>query len=370
MPNDFFEISVDRLPVSSDLEYEKYTPEKYQKMGHSLQEVQNLMDQGATGKEILANSNPNDFFGIGETYRQFYNPKSDGRVKLDFDSQGNVDYTNGRHRVEEARKQGISHIPAEVGALTPESLENIKTNFGSGRDLSKFNPRQEQAELDGESYFNKPTIEPSTTMSNEQPQKSFSNAESSRQDNIIPAKEPNFDNHRGQTIEQGQGERGSVPVAQSSDSTPRSQEQMAQGLLEKEDLNPKHREWLTNKYGNSDDASNSNPVGDRIRETDNLGDFTPELKQAQNTKNNLQGDYGQNSPSPSTESSEQAETPLGDRQRLDNLKQEKSGNTGTETKSQDDSQSDRDRLNDLYCQKPSDTPKHQEQTETNNDSQF
>jgi hypothetical protein len=205
-------------------------------------------------------------------------------------------------------------------------------------------------------------------MSKEKPKNQFSNTESLRQDDVIPAKEQNIDNRIHKDIEQGNTEGGAAPAARDTSSRPRTQKQIAQELLGKNNLNPQYREWLENKYSSPEPSStpenvaqessnleqqqstppvtpyispenvqkleklrNSSPSdntpdgqseepkhqnggvnsnqsdtnisSDLIRQTDYPGDFTPELRQAQEAKNNLQGDYGQERSSPKQEPS-------------------------------------------------------------------
>jgi hypothetical protein len=153
MPSKFFEILLDDLPVNEDLVYEKYTPSQYNEMAKSLGDVQSSMDQGKTGKEILATPDSQDPRGLSNTYRHFYNPESGERVKVDFNNSGEFGgYTNGRHRIEAARSAGLTHIPAEVSCPNLEELKTLENQSGSGRDLSQFNPKEEQLELYREEF--------------------------------------------------------------------------------------------------------------------------------------------------------------------------------------------------------------------------
>lgn len=85
--------------------------------------------------------------GVAETYKHFYDPNRDDRVKLELDSDGNIDCTNGKHRCESAKEKNI-FVPAEVSCVDERQLADAEQKYGSGRNLSQFNPRAEQIELD------------------------------------------------------------------------------------------------------------------------------------------------------------------------------------------------------------------------------
>jgi hypothetical protein len=293
MAKDFFEISINRLPVIPNLENQKYTSEEYQKMATSLNDIQNYMDKGFKGKEILAMSDPNDPYSIGETYKQLYDPQSGNKVKLEFDSQGNVDYTNGRHRIEAARQLGINYIPAEVSSPDHKSLQNIKNDYSSDRNLSQFNPKQEQAELDRtfpenlikdrqnskQDNQNNTEIYPSTTMfekSFSQPKKNNSemkNAEQLRSDANPLATEPSIDKAAHKRVEQGK-ELGSGSNSNQNDSDSDN------SAL---DSSPASSDWRKNSP-------------DSARKLDALKNSSNEPSN-QTNKDNLMNDYGQNQPS-------------------------------------------------------------------------
>ncbi|MEB3231774.1 MAG: hypothetical protein VKJ64_12250 [Leptolyngbyaceae bacterium] len=242
MPNKFFEIAIDALDPPQDLEYKKYSEPEYGEMAQSLQQIQSLMDQGKSGQEILSTGDNNNLRGVSESYKQFYNPKSGDRVKVNFDENGQFhDYTNGRHRIEAARNLGLSHIPADVYSPTAEGLQKIENTHGSGRNLENFNPLQEQDDIDRAKYGLPP-------------------------ENKDPA------------IEQVHGELGTSPTDTSGNPTSQAQEP---------NLDKHVREQIEQGHGESGDSGNP-----RIRETDRPGDFTPELEDA------MRQEYGSDSNPP------------------------------------------------------------------------
>jgi hypothetical protein len=148
MPSTFFEI--DPNYINTDHKGgDKYTPEEYSRMTDSLKNVQGLMDTGLSGKDILSQYPDRSPTGIAETYKQFYNPEHGSRVKVDVDADGNLSCVNGKHRCESAKEKDI-YVPAEVSCPDEKQLADIKEKYSSGRDLSQFNPRAEQNELDRE----------------------------------------------------------------------------------------------------------------------------------------------------------------------------------------------------------------------------
>jgi hypothetical protein len=148
MPSNFFEI--DPRYINTDHKGEdKYTPEEYSQMTDSLKNVQGLMDTGVSGKEILSQHPDRSPTGIAETYKQFYNPEQGSRVKVDVDADGNLFCGNGKHRCESAKEKDM-YVPAEVRCSDEKQLADVENKYGSGRDLSQFNPRDEQNQLDRE----------------------------------------------------------------------------------------------------------------------------------------------------------------------------------------------------------------------------
>jgi hypothetical protein len=148
MPSSFFEI--DPNCINTDHKGgDKYTPEEYSQMTDSLKDVQGLMDTGLSGKDILSQHSDHSPTGIAETYKQFYDSKHGSRVKVDINSDGNLSCNNGKHRCESAKEKNM-YVPAEVNCSDEQQLADIEKQYGSGRDLSQFNPRAEQNELDRE----------------------------------------------------------------------------------------------------------------------------------------------------------------------------------------------------------------------------
>ena len=148
MPSTFFEINPSH--VNTDHKGgDKYTPEEYSQMTDSLKNVQSLMDTGHSGKDILSQNLDRSPTGIAETYKQFYDPKQGSRVKIDVDADGNFSCNNGKHRCESAKEKGM-YVPAEVRCDDKKQLADVEKQYGSGRDLSQFNPRDEQNQIDRE----------------------------------------------------------------------------------------------------------------------------------------------------------------------------------------------------------------------------
>jgi hypothetical protein len=119
------------------------------------------------------------------------------------------------------------------------------------------------------------------------------------QDDLTPAKEPNIDDKTHQTLEQGVGEDGAAPTPQGSQaseaqnsnndsqtSQPRTQNEIASNLLGKENLNPKHRQWLEEKYGKPKTQEEVSPKP----EPSEIGEHQAKLE--------LKGDYGQSLSNP------------------------------------------------------------------------
>jgi hypothetical protein len=121
----------------------------YSQITDSLRNVQESMDAGLKGKDILAQNPDRSVYGVAETYRQFYNPEQRNRVKIDVNADGSLSCDNGNHRCDSAREKGL-FIPAEVRCADKQQLADAKQKYGSGRDLSQFDPRAEQVELDRE----------------------------------------------------------------------------------------------------------------------------------------------------------------------------------------------------------------------------
>jgi hypothetical protein len=124
MPKKFFEITIDKLPRVEELEgkplkNEKRSQEEYLEYVGSLSRIQQQMDQGKTGRDILLTPD-NRAYGA---YESCYNPNSGDRIRIDFDHNGEVSgYSNGRHRIEAARKVGLQYIPAEIYAPNEDIL--------------------------------------------------------------------------------------------------------------------------------------------------------------------------------------------------------------------------------------------------------
>jgi hypothetical protein len=245
MPSKFFEIDINQLPIIQDLENKKYTAQEYAKMGQSLSQVQTLMEQGKSGKEILSVSDSDHLRGIPAAYNGFYNAEGGDRIKLDFDDSGQFrDYANGRHRIESARNQGIRYIPAEVSAPNEKVLKQLAADYGSGRDLSKFDPKCEQMELDQERYFPNDDFSPNKSNQENLPSEGIKSMETFKKP-FSPAQIP-------QTPEEAIDAEGKTikPSSQSDTTTaPKTQEERARDLLSKENLNPERREDLESKYG-------------------------------------------------------------------------------------------------------------------------
>jgi hypothetical protein len=121
----------------------------YSQITDSLRNVQESMDAGLKGKDILAQNPDRSVYGVAETYRQFYNPGQHNRVKIDVNADGSLSCDNGNHRCDSAREKGL-FIPAEVRCADEQQLADAKQKYGSGRDLRQFDPRAEQVELDRE----------------------------------------------------------------------------------------------------------------------------------------------------------------------------------------------------------------------------
>jgi hypothetical protein len=144
----FFEIDPQRINTN-DKGADKYPPEEYSQMTDSLKDVQGLMDTGLSGKDILSQNPDRSPTGVAETYKHFYDSEHGDRVKLDLHSDGNFDCTNGKHRCESAKGKNM-FVPAEVCCADEQQLADAEQRYGSGRDLSQFDPRAEQVELDQE----------------------------------------------------------------------------------------------------------------------------------------------------------------------------------------------------------------------------
>jgi hypothetical protein len=298
MTSDFFEVSLDRLPVKQLQQSSKYSKNDIQRMSNSLQEVQQLIDEGKTGEEILSYGDRSDNLGVANTYQKLYSQEGADRIKLALDSQGNLECINGNHRIQAAREQGLSHIPASVNADfegDSEALDKFKKEHKSGRDISRFNPKKEQQNLDNKHYSDKllplssTNSETESTMRVDQPRYSQKKAEIVDLDDITSMKEPNIDTKIHETIERGK-EKGAGPSSDlSSDST--NFEDSAEG----DDIRP-----ISSLDGDTQ--------SDRIRQTDQPGDFTPELMEAQAVTDSLKGSYGQNQDIPETQLSSPAES--------------------------------------------------------------
>jgi hypothetical protein len=231
MPNTFFEI--DPNYINTDHKGgDKYTPEEYSQMTDSLKDVQGLMDKGLSGKEILSQHSDRSPTGIAETYKQFYNPEHGSRVKVDVDADGNLSCVNGKHRCESAKEKDI-YVPAEVSCPDEKQLADIKEKYGSGRDLSQFNPRKEQNQLDREQtplnwdefksrYTNDTSTQssPKKNQSNESIDKYTNDNQSMASDPDLDSKTPQLKGEYGQNSDNtrpGEDDRENLQIQDNHD---------------------------------------------------------------------------------------------------------------------------------------------------------
>jgi hypothetical protein len=145
MAKAFFEI--DPKYVNTDGKgADKYSPEEYSRMTDSLRDVQESMNKGMSGKEILSQSPDQSNFGNAATYSQLYNPESGNGVEVNVDSEGNLLCGNGKHRCDSAREKNL-FIPAQVICDNEQQLAEVKEKYGSSRELSGYHPVAEKEEL-------------------------------------------------------------------------------------------------------------------------------------------------------------------------------------------------------------------------------
>jgi hypothetical protein len=285
MPKKFFEIAIDKLPSVEELEgkplNEKRPQEDYSQYIESLPRIQQQMDQGETGRDILLTSD-------ASTYESCYNPSSGNRIQIEFDQNGEVSaYPDGRHRIEAARQSGLHHIPAEINAPNREILNQLEVEYSSGRDLSQYNPREE---------FNELNLEDSHIPSNQNIE-SFSQNQSSQNQDEISMERFNFNTPKN----------------------PNNVDQKITDGIEKQNVeHPTGSEWVADDTDNtmSDDSqTTSNLASDNSQVTSNSAsdqsyrDKHPEMNpdhadtldrlRNENSdtqeKPELSGDYGQKS---------------------------------------------------------------------------
>lgn len=141
--NGFFEVDLDSVPtpeLDPDWAWSKgYSREQMEQWVAELEEIQRLLDSGATADELrtMRTSADPKQRALGETYYEFYEHQGSGRnninhVKLAWLGD-HYDIDNGQHRIWLAKQRGLTSIPARVSAPDQPTLQELQARGTAAR---------------------------------------------------------------------------------------------------------------------------------------------------------------------------------------------------------------------------------------------